>query len=75
MVSDWDGSWVWDVFKFGWGMSSGRHADLCLVGVLCGSFVYEKPILGSGLEVFVCKTALIFGDFLRFGAFGVKSCV
>ena len=56
-------------------MSSGRHADLCLVGVLCGSFVYEKPILGSGLEVFVCKTALIFGDFLRFGAFGVKSCV
>ena len=76
MVSDWDGSWVWDVFRLGSGMSSGRHAEVCLVGVLCGSFEYENPILGSGFELFVCETALVLGDFLRLGAFGVKSsCV
>ena len=34
-------------------MFSVRGNVVCLVGVLCGSFVYEKPILGSGLEVFV----------------------
>ena len=76
MASDWDDSWVWDVLKLGSGMSSGRHADVCLVGVLCGSFVYEKPILGSGFEIFDCGTALVLGDFLRFGALGVMpSCV
>ena len=72
---EWDGCWEWDISDLGSGMSSDRHADICLVGVLCGSFVYENPILGSCFKIIVCEdwTTLVFGDFLRVGALGVES--
>ena len=59
-------------------MFSVRGNVVCLVGVLCGSFLYEKPILGSGFETCcICILAgdseLVFGDFRRIGTFGVIS--
>ena len=46
------------------------HAEVCLVGVLCGSLEYEKPILGSGFS-FTCSAAFaVLGDFRRVGGKG-----
>ena len=70
---DWSGDGFTSML--GSGMLSDRYAAVVLlVGVLCGSFAYENPILGSGFDTkHVWGLFFVLGDFRRVGAFGLMS--